>query len=266
MPDLIRFIHKSTFGVGKVVKIFRTHWGATISTDPPKTLLSQTPNRTSHPPSEATPESAHRCKIESTPISEEYENASNISKYQMEKKIKAIAVKEIRPPISKAVWYVHDAVLKQYGLEKENFTPLYTNGTALLTTTERASINSATPETPNQQRVPKRKLGHAGKSLLDFLKSPKEKSQIFSPPKRMKIDPSSSVICIDVDDSPPTKRPHLVNMESETKEGEINTTSTMDQDVITLDLPDLASDVASEMVAPDNLASASGHNQGIQCP
>lgn len=198
-------------------------------------------------------------------------------------------MKEIRPPISKAVWYVHDNVLKQYGLEKENLTSLVPSGSPFLSTrsAEQATAKSFTPERP-KQKISKRK---AGKSLLDFLsRSPADKSQMFSPPKRLKVDPSTSpavkhndVLILDPPDSmlrdgPPTKRPCLntasISDDHKNKGSEKNATSTVDQDIIILDLPDSTSDVltkASQVTGSDNHSNGGGitHDNsvasGIQC-
>lgn len=183
MPDLIRLVHKNPMGMNKIIKTFRIHWGVKISTP----LSQDSPTPHSPPPGriDHTPQSANR-----TTEYQEYENASKISKRQMEMKIQAIAVKEIRAPISRPAFYVHDLVLKQYGFEQENVVPLTPNGAPSLSA---PSADYQTPtrikpcvpaETPNQS---KRK----SKSLLDFLsKSPVNRSpQILTPSKRLKLDP-----------------------------------------------------------------------------
>lgn len=308
--------------------MFRTHWGAKISKNSLSQFPSQT-NTTSHPlppdkidstpinarinsalqntnqhKIDSTPKTTSQHEIESTPTStdhtggEDYENASKISKRQLEKKIQAIAVKEIRPPITKAVWYVHDAVLKQYGLETENFAPLVPNGSPFLSekSVEQALV---TPETPNQQKVSKRKSGYVGKSLLHFLsKSPADKAHIFSPPKRMKLDPplsvgkslrdflsrppaneaqtpshpkpdlspaNNDVIILDPPDvsckGPPTKRSCLnPPSDHENEMSTANTNMLESQDVIILDFPDSTNEKASPMTISDDLS-----NGGVAC-
>ena len=191
MPDLIRFIHKNSFGVSKIIKTFRTHWGAKLVSNSP--LPPPPPPPRSPSPAQANPATTPLPLADSTPSnaavseSKEYESASKISKRQMEQKIRAIAVKEVRPPISKPVWYVHDAVLRKYGLNQENFDPLILNASP---STGARSAEHRTPPpfkaryvTPQKPKVSKRK----SPSLLDFL----SKSPAGSPPKRLKMEPTT---------------------------------------------------------------------------
>lgn len=250
MPDLIRFLHKSALDKKKLVRAFRIHWGAKISTRSPiKAPLSQSPC-----PVDSTPR-PQPSKVDSTPTGneyQEYETASKISKRQMEKKIQAIAMKEVRPPIAKAVWYVHDAVLKQYGLAQEDFAPLIPDGSPCLSIRSADQMPSrtfATPETPVQPKASKRKSGCVGKSLLDFLsRSPADKS---SCQKYLKVGASASpppplgeVIILDPPkDGPLAKRQCMNNSVSDDCSGgaDVASKNTMDQDVIiVLDPPDSA--------------------------
>lgn len=176
MPDLIRLIHKSSIGVNKIITVFRTHWGAKMSMNSP------------NPPPDLVPD-----KVDSTPKSttdsalfQHYAKASGISKRQLEKTIQAIATKEARPPLNKPVWYVHDNVMKQYGLTQENLTPLVPDSLPILS--PRLPDNQPshrTPEAANQAgRTLKRKANSAGKSLLQFL----SRSPLAPSPKRIKCD------------------------------------------------------------------------------
>lgn len=176
MPDLIRLIHKSSIGVNKIIKTFRTHWGAKVSINSPNPV----------PPAEDKP-------VDSTPKStnptqmQEYANASGISKRQLEKKIQAIAKKEVRVPMGRPVWYVHESVMKQYGLSQENLTPLVPDICSPLLSPKLPDQQPAckTPETANQVcRSLKRKNGVMGKSLLQFLSKP----PLTPSPKRIKLD------------------------------------------------------------------------------
>lgn len=191
MPDLIQFIHKSAFGVSKIIKTFRMHWGAKISaSDSP---LKVRPSRS---PSQANSTFCPSIDIDTTPKNVDYESMSRISKRQLEKKIQWIAVKAIRAPISRQVWYVHDAVLKQYGFSQESITPLLPegDGSPSLTAKPIGQKSFLTPGTPTNSKTSKRKSGRTGgKSLLDFLsRSPLNSKQAPSPPKRMKMDTSTS--------------------------------------------------------------------------
>ena len=173
MPDLIRLIHKSSIGVSRVIKTFRTHWGAKISNSLHKNLL---PESTGTPPAsiETSPNSTPKTTMypyqnDSTPKTtrtpahlQEYESLSGISKRQLERKIQAIAVKEQRAPIHKSVWYVHDSVLKQYGLKDEDIIPLIPNGSPILspkqTTVLHAKSLSPTATTECEKRKRNRSL------------------------------------------------------------------------------------------------------------
>ena len=204
MPDLIRFIHKSATGVNKMMKTFRTHWGAKISASnsPLKVPPSRSPSRANPTPCPL---------IDTTPKNVDYESLSRISKRQLEKKIQAIAVKETRAPIHRQVWYVHSAILKQYGFNEEDITPLLPEGDGSPNLTARpiGIKSSVTPVTPNN-RTAKRKPGHkGGKSLFDFIsRSPLNSKQAPSPTKHMKMDTSTtSGGCDDVMIiEPPAKR------------------------------------------------------------
>lgn len=191
MPDLIRFIHKNSLGVSKIIKTFRTHWGAKLVSNSPLPPPPPPPHR-SPSPAQANP-TAPLALADSTPNnaalpeSQEYESASKISKRQVEQKIRAIAVKEVRLPISKAAWYVHDAVLRKYGLDQENFDPLILNVSPSLGV--RSAEHQTPPPfkarfiTPQKPKVSKRR----SPSLLDFL----SKSPAGSPPKRLKMEPTT---------------------------------------------------------------------------
>ncbi len=97
-------------GIARLMKTFRVHWGAKMTADTPDK------DRTVPIPPPSTPR---------TPQKEaEYEAASRISKKQLKQKILAIAVKEQRQGDSRPAWYVHGAVMQQYGTEPGSLTPL----------------------------------------------------------------------------------------------------------------------------------------------
>lgn len=192
IPDLIRFIHKSGMGMTKIINTFRVHWGAKVSS-------SHLPLPSPHPDAQGSAPHPQPGKIDSTPKStinpfREYANTSGISKRQLEKKIQAIASKEVRLPLSRSVWYVHDAMLKQYGLDQENFTPLVSDAASPLLTPKLPDLQEPpkailpSPEPGNTVgKLQKRK---SSKSLLQFLsRSPLDRSQAQAPsPKRIKLD------------------------------------------------------------------------------
>lgn len=206
MPDLIRFIHKSSMGMSRIIKTFRTHWGAKYSTGSPNVktpLLSKLPNQlnTISTPSRTDSTTPKGTKA-SSPF-QEYESASGISKRQLEKKIQAIAIKEVRAPVFRPVWYVHEEVLKQYGLDLENFTALVPNGSPTLLSAKSVDHthtppSSVSPDPANHSA--KRK----GKSLLQFLtRSPLDKSQLPSP-KRPKVETECGHHDVVIVDPPPS--------------------------------------------------------------
>lgn len=192
MPELIRFIHKNSMGMNRISKVFRTHWGAKISQNSSEnTPQSPVPSSTTKPVEtlDNTPKGSRN------PAQfQEFECLSGISQRQMERKIKAIAVKELRLPITKSVWYVHAPILKQYGLEQEDFTPLVqdTSGSPLLCEkiVEQITPQSATkplalsPESGKMAgKGVKRKPNGVGKSLLQFLVPLPKHPKIEPPPK-----------------------------------------------------------------------------------
>lgn len=209
MPDLIRFIHKSSMGMSRIIKTFRTHWGAKSSTGSPdvKTPLSKLPNQlnTISTPSRTDSTTPKGTKT-SSPF-QEYESASGISKRQLEKKIQAIAIKEVRAPVFRPVWYVHEEVLKQYGLDLENFTALVPNGSPTLSA--KSVDHTHTPPSSNAKIfVSPDPANHSakkkGKSLLQFLtRSPLDKSQLPSP-KRPKVETECGRHDVIIVDPPPS--------------------------------------------------------------
>ncbi len=220
MSDLIRFIHKSPIGMNRIIKTFRTHWGAKISQ-----ISSEKPPQS--PPAQPAPDDTS--KLDITPKGtkylahlQEYESLSGISKSQLEKKIRSIAVKEVRLPITRSVWYVHSAVLKQYGLEQEDFTPLVQDTSDLPFLCEKALEPQVTPSSatkpsvgsPESGKTPgkgvKRKPNGVGKSLLQFL-TPVGKTSLMPCTKRPKIMPSQAersseedVIIVETNTTEPT--------------------------------------------------------------
>ena len=184
MPDLIRFIHKNPMGLAKIMKTFRTHWGAKISTSSlPRVPLpwSDLENVDSTPNSSKTSSTPKSSKTPSE--YQEYETASGISKRQLEKKIQAIAVKEMRSPINRVVWYVHNRVLKQYGLDQENMVPLAPDGSPTLKPNSECS-------SPDTVVVGSKRKRSGVKSLIHFLsKSPiNSNPQLSGSAKRLKVD------------------------------------------------------------------------------
>lgn len=166
MSDLIRFIHKNPMGMNKIIKTFRTHWGAVKMEDTPvkDTLLPDIPNQELER-IVSTP------KTTKTPLQfQEYENSCGISKRQLEKKVQVIAVKEYRTPINRPAWYVHQEILRQYGLDQENFTPLRPDGSPPQSAKLVMPFNNRQMSPPVDPPVKQIKR-NASKSLLQFLKS-----------------------------------------------------------------------------------------------
>jgi len=134
MPELIRLVHGSAMGVGKLIKTFRMHWGAKLICSSSNPGISN-----SSEPVLETPTSQQSNTTQ-------YESASGISKRQLEIKIQSMAIKELRPPNNKPVWYVHDPVLKQYNMDPQAITPLVPLVSPLSKST--SEVPKMSPETP----------------------------------------------------------------------------------------------------------------------
>ena len=165
MSDLIRLVHKSTFGLKKLVKAFRTHWGA-------KVLASRSPSPGGPSASPQTPKHLSE--------EEHCEQASGISKRQVEQKILAVATKETGPVQHRNCWLVHSALLKEYNL-MEDFTPLKVLG----------MTKETTEKSVNKSRVVCKGSGGV-KTLKQFLTSPTQKKPVAS--RRLEIVPILSAV------------------------------------------------------------------------
>lgn len=122
-------------GVNRLMKTFRCYWGAKKipnSTPTPEDVLSrdtpQVDSRTgiSNSVVQVSPLLSQKSSSTRSPDpTSDYENASGISKRQLEKKIHEIALKESRPPLYRAQWYIHDSVFNKYNIDKTTLTPLF---------------------------------------------------------------------------------------------------------------------------------------------
>ena len=204
MHDLIRLVHKSSMGLGRLMKTFREYWGAKVmasscSGDPMGTRERSTSpgddstNKTV--PTETSPFCKPKTPGTNVGNSSELENASGISKRQLERKIQSMAVKEARPPNHRQLWYVHDSVLQKYGIDGNALSPLRVQVVASPSTmaTGRGGENHSTsgvnsPQTPCGSGVVvsaassrKRKPPAKGmKSLFDFVQSASSSSAAAS--------------------------------------------------------------------------------------
>ena len=196
MPELIRLVHKNSMGLGRLMKTFREYWGAKviasscIGGDPMGTReRSTSPSNDSTTTTKATlTEISPFCKPKTpgaTGNGSELENASGISKRQLERKIQSMAIKEARPPNHRQLWYVHDSVLQKYGIDGNALSPLpvrvASSPSVVATTTTRGGENHGngvnSPQTPcgsgaastsSRKRKP---LAKGMKSLFDFVNS-----------------------------------------------------------------------------------------------
>ncbi len=123
MPDLVRLLHGNSAGMRNLTKEFREFWRLKTAApeeaedtrahpdgaEPAAAENGETPMEVD--PQQQTPDRKKTNLSETTPT-----NGVNISKRQMERKIKSIAVYEKREPNKKACWYVNQPVLEQYGL------------------------------------------------------------------------------------------------------------------------------------------------------
>ena len=185
MPDLIRLVHHSTVGLMKLIKTFQTHWATVVRSK--AGASSATPachdRRSSSVSSEASPQVV---------ILKEGEG-SGISKRQLERKIQQIAVKEIRPPSAKNMWYVHESVLKQYNMDSSKLlVPLLPQ--ANQNSTEYSSHPEAPFSTPvGHKRGTKRKTGGTTPSVKTLFEAIARSPPIITPThnqKRLKLTPS----------------------------------------------------------------------------
>lgn len=179
MPDLIRLVHKNSMGLGRLIKTFRMHWGSKVmatsaaNSDPlgiRERSTSPTDNVTKSTTTSA--EVSPFCKPK-TPggSNSEIENASGISKRQLEKKIQSIAVKEVRQPNSRQLWYVHDAVLEKYSIDGNTSSPPLSSPSVGTRMGSESNVNMASPQTPCSSGgvAMKRKTPKGVKSLFDFI-------------------------------------------------------------------------------------------------
>ena len=183
MPDLIRLVHKNSMGLGRLMKTFREYWGAKVtasgSGDPVGTRERNTSPSNNSTKATLT-ENSPFCKPKTPGLTgngSELENASGISKRQLERKIQSMAVKEARPPSHKQLWYVHDSVLQKYGIDGTALSPLQVASPSIVARGGENSTGVNSPQTPCGSGVAsvssrKRKpLAKGMKSLFDFVNS-----------------------------------------------------------------------------------------------
>ena len=168
-------------GLSKIIKLFRTHWGARIQGNTQNNLSCRDPEDISIVVNSATPHKSNHIyqTINSTPVNskgmhfKECEASSGISKRQLEIKIRAIAVKKTQSLLDKPAWCVHVEILKQYGLDQENIVALVSDNSSPILTTAchlPATKAATTPEKAIKQR--KRKgYEHSSRTLFSFLKT-----------------------------------------------------------------------------------------------
>ena len=191
ISDLIRLVHKSTFGLKKLVKTFRTHWGAKI-------LASRPASPAGSPPHNGSPPQTPKHSSEE----EQFELASGISKRQVEHKILSIATKETGPVQHRNCWLVHSALLQEYNL-MEDFTPLKVLGVTKEMTDRSVDKLSGKKVAGKGYEGPK-----AVKTLKQFFSSPTQKKPVasrqleivpilsVSPAKKMKISVNKSSVAV----------------------------------------------------------------------
>ena len=203
MPELIKLVHGSAMGVGRLIKTFRVYWGKKVLT-----TSSETGNSNLSDPVLETPNSHQNDTTK-------YENASGISKRQLEIKIQSIATKDLRPPHSKPVWCVHDFVLQHYDIDPQEITPLVVSPPSKSTCDKPKMMSPETPCSNGVKRGIKRKTDGTPsvKTLFEVLpkspgicKAPKETKTIAASkhtPPQVINPPSTS--------SPPIKKVRLNN-------------------------------------------------------
>ncbi len=158
------------------------HWGAkkvAAAAPPPPSATQTTPTSTSpKTPTALTPQDS--CSLE---------NASKISKRQLEKKIHEIALKESRSPNYKPVWYVRDAVLHKYNIDQDNMAPFLPLSSPLSTTAADPAARTTTPTTPRSTVCEKKNHLDGTRTLFDMLKKSPHTALLTTPPqpKRIKL-------------------------------------------------------------------------------
>ena len=195
MPDLIHFLHKNSMGMIKIIKLFRTHWGARVWKNSKETPSMDSKEGSVMTNGATTPHKTNNMNqtIDSTPKRSKtpvdfqgYEAISGISKRQLEMKIRAIAVKEIRTLLGKQMWYVHVEIMKQYGLEDDNLVPLVSDNSS--PTLIRADLPCVTKPAFSPDKIAKQRkrksYGNTSKSLIYFLKTTNNSPS----PKRVKTE------------------------------------------------------------------------------
>ena len=192
MPDLIRLVHKNSMGLGRLMKTFREYWGAKViasSGGDPMGMRERSISPSNDSTKATSTENSPFCKPKTpgpTGNSSELENASGISKRQLEKKIQSMAVKEARPPSHKQLWYVHDSVLQKYGIDGNALSPLQVASPSIVTRGGENGTSVNSPQTPCGSGVAsvssrKRKpLAKGMKSLFDFVNSASSTTAISS--------------------------------------------------------------------------------------
>ena len=155
MPDLIKFIHGNRAGIKKLVIEFQLFWNSKNYDVTSK--ASQGENTKPESNTESTPgtpatektDSSKQTSTPNTSINESDAPEENfiISKRQLEKKITTIACRAKRPDFPKICWYVHQEVLKQYGLEN---LPLRDKVLEM----KNAEENSTCPSLPSKNTTP----------------------------------------------------------------------------------------------------------------
>ena len=181
MPDLIRLVHKNSMGLGRLIKTFREHWGTKVTAS---SLASEDPmgiqERSTSPSDDVTKtttatEVSPFCKPKTPGTGgSELENASGISKRQLEKKIQSIATKEARPPNNRHLWYVHDTILQKYGIDGSTQGPMASPGN------ENKNTKVPSPQTPSGSGVTRKRKPKGMKSLFDFVNSASAASSVGS--------------------------------------------------------------------------------------
>ncbi len=189
MPDLVRFVHKSYMGMTKIIRQFRAHWGAKVRgtehQDPAKDSnaadVSMATNggvagHKTNPSQGVMATTPKRAKPQTDFAALEF--ASGISKRQLERKVQAIAVKEIRPPSNKPLYYVHAEILQEYGFDEENMVSLVSDPRSSSPLLLRADmVKTSTLASPDTQVRQKKKVVPGNhQSLFHFLKSSKSGS------------------------------------------------------------------------------------------
>lgn len=150
MPDLIRFVHGSPWGLQRIIKEFRQLWGA-----------KKVSKMTAEGDVEHTLTAKDSLTAAQGKENVDYSTVCGISKRQLECRIQQIAKKEARLPDYKNRFYIHSDVLEKYGLDPASFAVMAMPVTSVSPFSRSSGNQNVHPLPPNTMQTPTRKRAAA---------------------------------------------------------------------------------------------------------